>query len=71
MKRNDLRTEPMDVVNLKCEPDLIPNLIHENGIYPVYYMNKQQWISVDIEGYEEIEKIKMLVDMSYRLVGKK
>lgn len=63
--------EPMDVVNLKCEPDLIPNLIHENEIYPAYHMNKQHWISVDIERYEDIEKLKMLVDMSYRLVGKK
>lgn len=63
--------KPMDVVNLKCEPDLIPTLIRESGIYPAYHMNKQHWISVDIEGYEDIEKLKMLVDMSYRLVGKK
>ena len=55
MKRNGLRTEPMEIVNLKCEPDLIPNLIpnliRESGIYPVYHMNKQHWISLDIEGY--------------------
>lgn len=63
--------EPMDIVNLKCEPDLIPNLIHENGIYPAYHMNKQHWMSVDIESYEDIEKLKMLVDMSYQLVGHK
>ena len=71
MKRNDLRTEPMDVVNLKCEPDLIPTLINESGIYHAYHMNKQHWISLDIEIYEDIEKLKMLVDMSYQLVGKK
>ena len=63
--------EPIDVVNLKCEPDLIPTLIRESGIYLAYHMNKQHWISVDIERYEDIEKLKMLVDMSYRLVGKK
>ena len=63
--------ELMDVVNLKCEPDLIPNLIHEKGIYPAYHMNKRHWISVDIERYEDIEKLKMIVDMSYRLVGKR
>ena len=59
------------MVNLKCEADLIPTLIHESGIYPAYHMNKQHWISVDIEGYEDAEKFKMLVDMSYRLVEKK
>ena len=63
--------EAIDVVNLKCEPDLISTLIRESGIYSAYHMNKQHWISVDIEGYEDIEKLKMLVDMSYRLVGKK
>ena len=71
MKRNDLRTEPMEIVNLKCEPDLISTLIRESGIYPAYHMNKKYWISMDIEGYEDIEKLKMLVDMSYRLVGHK
>ena len=63
--------ESMDVVNLKCEPDLIPTLIRESRIYSVYHMNKQHWISVDIERYEDIEKLKMLVDMSYRLVEHK
>ena len=63
--------EPMDVVNLKCEPDLIPILIRESGVYPAYNMNKQYWISMDIERYEDIEKFKMLGDMSYQLVGKR
>lgn len=63
--------EPMNIVNLKCESDLIPNLIYENGIYPAYHMNKTHWISVDIEGYEDIEKLKILMDMSYRLVWHK
>ena len=60
-----------DVVNLKCDPIIIGSLRLEQGFYPAYHMNKQHWISVDIEGYEEIEKLKMLVDMSYQLVGKK
>lgn len=61
----------MEIVNLKCEPDLIPTLIHESRIYSAYHMNKQHWISVDIEGYEDLDKLKILVDMSYQLVGKK
>lgn len=61
MKRNDLRSDSMEIVNLKCEPDLIPNLIRESGIYPAYHMNKKHWISVDIEIYEDAEKFKMLV----------
>lgn len=57
--------ESMDVVNLKCEPYLIPILIRESGVYPAYHMNKQYGISMDIESYEDIEKFKMLGDMSY------
>ena len=71
MKRNDLRSDSMEIVNLKCEPDLIPTLIRESGISPAYHMNKQYWISVDIERYEDAKKFKMLVDMSYRLVRHK
>lgn len=63
--------EALDVVNLKCDLDLIPNLIRESGIFSAYHMNKQHWISVDIEWYEDIEKLKMIVDMIYRLVGKR
>ena len=61
----------MEIVDLKYKPNLIPTLIRESGIYSAYHMNKQHWISVDIEGYEDIDKLKILVDMSYRLVGKK
>lgn len=57
--------EPMDVVNLKCEPDLIPILIRESGVYPAYHMNKKYGISMGIESYEDIEKFKMLGDMRY------
>ena len=71
MKRNDFRSNPMEIVNLKCETDLIPTLIRESGIYPAYHMNNQHWISVDIEGYEDLDKLKILMDMSYRFVGKK
>lgn len=60
--------ELMDVVNLKCESDLIPTLIRESGIYPAYHMNKQHWISVDIEKYEDVKKLKLMVNMIYRLV---
>lgn len=62
--------ESFDVVNLKCESELILSIIRESGIYPTCHMNKQHWISVDIERYEDIEKLKIIVDMSYRLVGK-
>ena len=72
MNRNELiqyiQKEYICDVNLKCDSDLIPNLIHESGIYLAYHMNKQHWISVDIEKYEDVKKLKLIVNMSYRLV---
>lgn len=60
----------LDVVNLKCDVDLIPAFLRESHIYPAYHMNKRHWISVDIERYANTETLNILVDMSYRLVGK-
>lgn len=61
----------INLINLKCNPDLIPTLVHENHIYRAYHMNKQHWISIDYERYEDTEKLYMLIDMSYQLVCKK
>lgn len=59
------------VVNLKCDPLLIGSLRMEQGFYPAYHMNKENWITVALDGSAPDEKIKMLVDMSYELTMKK
>lgn len=61
----------IDVVNLKCDPLLIGSLRMEQGFYPAYHMNKENWITVALDGSAPDEKIKMLVDMSYELTMKK
>ena len=61
----------IDVVNLKCDPILIGSRRLEQGFYPAYHMNKENWITVAL--YERVpdEKLRMLVDMSYELTRKK
>lgn len=61
----------IDVVNLKCDPLLIGSLRMEQGFYPAYHMNKENWITVALDGSAPDDKIKMLVDMSYELTMKK
>ena len=61
----------IDVVNLKCDPLLIGSLRMEQGFYPAYHMNKENWITVALDGSVPGDKIKMLVDMSYELTMKK
>ena len=63
--------EPIDVLNVKCEPLIIGSLRRETGIYPAYQMSKTSWITVALDGSVSDEKIKWLLDMSYHLTAKR
>ena len=57
----------ISVVNLKCDTRLIGSFREELGIFPGWHMNKAHWLSVALDGTVEDEKIKFLVDLSYKL----
>jgi len=57
--------EFIPIITLKCDPTLIDSLLKEPGFYPAYHMIKGKWITAEIEAVDD-EKIKMLVDMSYK-----
>lgn len=59
----------IDVVNLKCDPNLIGSLLLEPGIYKAYHMNKEKWISVVLDGTVSDDLLKMLVSVSYELTS--
>lgn len=63
--------EPIEVLNVKCEPSMIGSLRSENGIYPAYHMSKTNWVTVALDGSVSDEKVKGLLDMSYNLTAKK
>lgn len=63
--------QPIDVLNVKCEPILIGSLQSESGIFPAYHMSKTSWITIALDGSVNDEKIKWLLDMSYSLTAKK
>ena len=56
-----------DVINLKVSPDLSAILRDGKGIFAAYHMNKANWLTVSLDGSVPTERIKMLLDMSYRL----
>lgn len=62
--------DPIDVVNLKCDPLMIGSMRKEKGIYPAYHMNKTHWLTVVFSEAEDA-LIKMLLDQSYDLTAKK
>ncbi|MDO4492665.1 MAG: MmcQ/YjbR family DNA-binding protein [Clostridia bacterium] len=55
----------MDIVNLKCDPLLVGSLRCEPGIFPAWHMNKEQWVSVALDGTVPEEKLVFLLDLSY------
>lgn len=63
--------EHIDVVNLKCDPVIIPDLVKEDGIFPAYHMNKIHWISVLLDGTKDSETVKWLLDISFKLTDKR
>ena len=59
----------VDIVNVKCSPLMTGSLLGMKGIVPAYHMNKENWISVLLDGSVEEKQIMSLLDMSYELAG--
>ncbi len=63
--------EMMDIINLKSEPMLIDSLVLKNGIHRAYHMNKQQWLSLELNEKVSDGEIENLIALSYELTDKK
>ena len=63
--------EPVDVLNVKCDPLLLGSLLREAGFYPAYHMSKASWVTVALDGSVSDEKIKWLLAMSFDLTAPK
>ncbi len=62
--------EPVEVLNLKCDPVLIGSLRGQNGVYPAYHMNREHWISVLLRDAPEA-LVCELIEMSFALTAPK
>ena len=62
-------TDIVDILNVKCDPDMIGSLRMQAGVLPAYHMNKENWISILLDGTVEKERIFPLIDMSFALTG--
>lgn len=63
-------TEFVNILNLKCEPELAAALAAgKRGIFPAYHMNKTHWISVCLNGSVSEEELNSLIELSFELTG--
>ena len=61
----------IDIVNLKCAPEVIESLAGiERGIYRAYHMNKIHWLTVALDECDD-DTLRWLLDVSYDLTRKK
>ena len=64
------KNELVDILNVKCESALIGSVLSSNGIHPAYHMNKQNWVSIRLDGSCEDETIRFLLERSRMLTSK-
>ena len=61
----------IDVVNLKCDANIVPSMWEQEGIFPAYHMNKEHWLTVALDGIANENNLKFLLSLSYDLTDKK
>ena len=57
----------IDIINVKCSPEMIGSLRMSKGFLSAYHMNKEHWITILLDGSVDKEKIIQLIDLSYDL----
>lgn len=64
--------DPIDILNVKCDPIMVGALRQLRGFYPAYHMNKERWLSIVLDGTVPMEDITPLLELSFQLSeGKK
>ena len=63
--------EYIDVVNMKCAPEIMDDLWKESGIFPAYHMSKKHWLTLTLDDSCNDETIKFVANISYTLTKKK
>lgn len=59
----------VDILNVKCDTLMIGSFLGEEGFFPAYHMNKNNWITMALDGSADGEKIRLLLDMSYDMTA--
>lgn len=61
----------IDVLNVKCEPQMVAVLNCQSGFAPAYHMNKKHWLTILLDGSVQKEQIVQLLDISFELTKKR
>ena len=59
------------VINIKCNSIMIGSLLGQEGFFPAYHMNKNNWVSVLLDSSVLDDQITPLLELSYDSVAPK
>lgn len=60
----------VDILNVKCYPEIIGDLRKSKDFFPAYHMNKEHWITILLDGDVDFDEIKQYINISYELTNK-
>jgi predicted DNA-binding protein (MmcQ/YjbR family) len=60
--------DTVDILDIKCDPEMTSMIIQTYGFLPGYHMNKQYWITILLDGSVSEAKTLDFLDMSYDLI---
>lgn len=63
--------DQIDVVNMKCAPEIMDDLWREAGVFPAYHMSKKHWLTLALDGTCADETVKWVARISYDLTRRK
>ena len=64
LEGNDL----VDIMDVKCDPEMTSMIIQTYGFLPGYHMNKQHWNTILLDGSVSEAKTLDFLDMSYDMI---
>ena len=62
--------DTVEIIDVKCDPEMTGMIIQTYGFLPGYHMNKQHWITIFLDGIVGESKILDFLDMSYDLIDR-
>lgn len=62
--------DTVEIIDVKCDPEMTGMIIQTYGFLQGYHMNKQHWITILLDGIVGESKILDFLDMSYDLIDR-
>lgn len=60
----------IDILNVKCLRENVPSHLTMRGYLPAYHMNKNNWVSVRLDGESPLSELQSVIDISFALTAK-